>query len=273
MHHARWHARHLAGCRAGCAIARGRHAEHPAEAGGKRADALPAHAQADAGDRPVRRAQQRRSTLQPPRDQVLVRRFPERATELAAEVRRGQPRLASKVVNGQRFEVARVGQVLCTQKMTAGGQIAHRREYRTDRPATSRRTARPRPDPGLALAWARRRTRPPGGLRLGMICWFISSLQPARIRTARDAPGSPAVGSRSRAASVDETCRTTARRGAGGSTRVMPKPALSPAIYRARRCCLSVDTGGMMRTGRPYVLTFRCHAAGGPETRRRSVER
>ena len=39
------------------------------------------------------------------------------------------------------------------------------------------------------------------------------------------------------------------------------------AVFRKR-----LDTRGNMRTGRPYVLTFRCHAAGGPDTWRRSVQ-
>jgi hypothetical protein len=39
----------------------------------------------------IRRAQQRRRALEPPREQVLVRRRAERTAELAAEVRRREP--------------------------------------------------------------------------------------------------------------------------------------------------------------------------------------
>src|SRR4051812_41555728 len=57
----------------------------PGEAGGERADALQADAEADVGDRTVRDPEERGGALEPAGEQVLVRRLAERAPELAAE--------------------------------------------------------------------------------------------------------------------------------------------------------------------------------------------
>ena len=60
-----------------------------------------------------------------------MRRLAERARELAAEMRARQPRRGGQVVDGQRFEVARVGQVAGAQQVALGWGERHRHYSRT----------------------------------------------------------------------------------------------------------------------------------------------
>ena len=74
--------------------------------------------EADLGHGAVGVAQQRGGPLEPAGQQVLVRRLAERAPELAAEVRGRRAGGAGEVGDGERLEVAAVGQVLGPQEMT-----------------------------------------------------------------------------------------------------------------------------------------------------------
>src|SRR4051794_6304740 len=78
------------------AVGRGRAAVRPAEARGEAADAAETDGEADVRDAAVGGAQQLRGALEPAREQVLVRRLAERPPELAAEVRRREPRGAGE---------------------------------------------------------------------------------------------------------------------------------------------------------------------------------
>ena len=77
--------------------------------------------EADVGDRAVGVAQQRRRALEPAGQQVLVRRLAERAAELAAEVRAREAGGARHVVDVERLEEARVGEVAARSRWRAGG--------------------------------------------------------------------------------------------------------------------------------------------------------
>ena len=68
--------------------------------------------------RPVGAAQQRRRALEPPGEQVLVRRLAERPAELAAEVGRREVRGPRERGHVERLAVARVDQVLGAQEVT-----------------------------------------------------------------------------------------------------------------------------------------------------------
>src|SRR3954452_19973115 len=73
------------------AVGHRRDAVRACEAGRERADAAQADGEADLDDRAIRRPQQRRRTLQAPREQIGMRRFAERAAKLAAEMRTRKP--------------------------------------------------------------------------------------------------------------------------------------------------------------------------------------
>src|SRR6266566_769940 len=74
----------------------GRHAERSAETRRERPDAAQSDGEADIRDRAVGVPKQRGGTLEPARQEVLVRRLAERAPELPAEVRSREPRSACK---------------------------------------------------------------------------------------------------------------------------------------------------------------------------------
>ena len=67
--------------------------------------------------------------LEPARQQIRVRRFAERPAELAAEMSARQPRRAGEVVDVERLEVPRVGQVLGAEQMPVGGYEGHERPH------------------------------------------------------------------------------------------------------------------------------------------------
>ena len=58
-----------------------------------------------------------------------MRRIPEGAPELTAEVRSREPRGAGEIVNQQRLEVARVGEVLRSQEVAVSWDKRHARQY------------------------------------------------------------------------------------------------------------------------------------------------
>ena len=105
------------------AVARRRDAEHPAEAGRERADALQADGEADPRHRPVGRAQQGGRPLEAPRQQVLVRRLTEDAAELSTEVRRRQlaARAMSATVSGSAKRAS--ARSLARSRWRAGGTV------------------------------------------------------------------------------------------------------------------------------------------------------
>src|SRR5829696_8610028 len=76
----------------GGAVGGGSHPEHPLEAGGEGADALQADRERDLRHRVVGVAEQRGRPLQPPGEEVDVRRLPEGTAKLAAEVGLGETR-------------------------------------------------------------------------------------------------------------------------------------------------------------------------------------
>ena len=92
----------------------------------ERADAAQADGEADVRDRAVGGAQQRRGALEPAGEQVRVRRLAERAPELAAEVGAREARAAGEVVDVERLEVARVGEVLGAKQVAYGRREDHR---------------------------------------------------------------------------------------------------------------------------------------------------
>ena len=124
-HHARRDQRPVDGRRERGAVGGRRDPERAREAGRERADALQADREADVGDRAVGGAQQRGGALEPPGQQVRVRRLAERAPELAAEVRAREARRAREVVDVERLEVAGVGEVLGAQQMACGRYEGH----------------------------------------------------------------------------------------------------------------------------------------------------
>ena len=89
----------------------------PAEGRRERPDAAQSDREADVCDRAVGVAQQRRRTLQPARQKVLVRRLAERPAELTAEVRLREARRASQLRHVERLAVARVGEVLRAEQV------------------------------------------------------------------------------------------------------------------------------------------------------------
>lgn len=109
------------GRRIGRAVGGRGHPEAAPEAGRERSEALQPDREADLGDAVVGVAQQRRGALQAPGQQVGVRRDPEGATELAAEVGAGEAGGGGEVVDIQRLEVAGVGQISGAEQMTGGG--------------------------------------------------------------------------------------------------------------------------------------------------------
>jgi len=64
-------------------------------------------------------ATERCGALEPADQQVLVGRFAELAAELAAEVRRRQPRRASERLHVERLAVARVDEILRAKKVAS----------------------------------------------------------------------------------------------------------------------------------------------------------
>src|SRR5204863_9260724 len=79
------------------------------------------------GNRAVRVAQQSGGALEPPGEQIGVRRLAERAAELAAEVGTRETGRAGQVVHAERVGVASIGEVLCTQQVAGGGNEGHAR--------------------------------------------------------------------------------------------------------------------------------------------------
>ena len=100
--------------------------------------------EADVGDRAVGHAQQRRGALEPAGEQVLVRRLAERAPELAAEVRAREAGGGGHVVDVERVEEARVGEVLGAQQVAGGRCVGH--------VSASRRAGHRRGVPGSPIA-------------------------------------------------------------------------------------------------------------------------
>jgi hypothetical protein len=83
----------------------------------KGANASEADREADVRDAPVGRAKQGRGTLQAAGEQVRMRRFAERSPELAAEMSARESRCAGQVVNPQRLDVARVGDIFRSEQV------------------------------------------------------------------------------------------------------------------------------------------------------------
>src|SRR5690348_9954510 len=105
------------GGRVRCAVRGRREPVDPSEARDERADARQADREADVGDRTVGVAKERGGALEPPGEEVLVRRLAERSPELAAEVRRGQVCRAREHRNVEWLAVARVDEVLRPEEM------------------------------------------------------------------------------------------------------------------------------------------------------------
>ena len=81
--------------------------------------------EADVRDRAVGRPEQRGGALEAAGQQVRVRRLAERLAELAAEVRAREAGGARPVVDVERLEVARVGEVLRAQQVPGGRNEGH----------------------------------------------------------------------------------------------------------------------------------------------------
>src|SRR6185437_13369910 len=95
------------------------------EAGRERADAAQANRHADVRDRVVGVAQERGGPLQAAGQQVLVRRLPEGAAELAAEVGRREVGRPRERLHVEALAVAGVDQVLGTQEVPGRGDGLH----------------------------------------------------------------------------------------------------------------------------------------------------
>src|SRR5690242_8220369 len=124
---ARWNQRALGRGRELRPIGGWRPAVSAREAGSEGADALEAYGEADVRDSAVGRAKQRRCPFQAPGQEVCVRRLAERASEFAAEMCTRETRDAGKIVDLQGFDVASVGQVFRTQKVSGGRDKGHGR--------------------------------------------------------------------------------------------------------------------------------------------------
>jgi peptidyl-prolyl cis-trans isomerase B (cyclophilin B) len=72
-----------------------------------------------------------------------VRRLPEGAPKLTAEVRSREPRGAGEIVNQQRLEVARVGEVLRSQEVAGRRDERHRGQYAEPRSSLDEGRGRP----------------------------------------------------------------------------------------------------------------------------------
>ena len=96
------------------------------EARDERAEALQPDREADVGNRAIRGEKQRGCALEPPRQQVLVRRLAERPAELAAEVRRREMRHPRERRDVERVAVTSVDQVLCAQQIAVRRMDDHR---------------------------------------------------------------------------------------------------------------------------------------------------
>jgi Dienelactone hydrolase family len=105
------------GRRPRASVGHGRAAEDPAEAGREGPDAAGADGEAHLGHGPVGHPEQGGRTLEPPGQQVLVRRLAEGPLELPAEVGLRQPRGPGHAGDGQRLGVAGVGQVAGPQQV------------------------------------------------------------------------------------------------------------------------------------------------------------
>jgi hypothetical protein len=115
--------------RVGRSIGRGGHSEHPAEARRERSDAAEPDGEADVRDRAVGRAEERRRALEPPVQEVLVRRFAERAAELPAEVRGRELGGARECLHLQLLAVPRIHEVPCAEKVPGRMRVRHGSEY------------------------------------------------------------------------------------------------------------------------------------------------
>src|SRR5947209_11740287 len=107
----------MLGMRKLVAVALRRLTEHPVKARGEGADALPTDGEADPGNGPIRTAQQRGGSFQPPSQQVLVWRLAERLPEPPAEVGGRQAGDPGHVGHGQALKVTRVHQVFRAEQM------------------------------------------------------------------------------------------------------------------------------------------------------------
>src|SRR5580700_6088331 len=107
------------------AVGRRRDPERAREAGGERPEALEPDREADVRHRAIGRAQKRGGALEASRQQIGVWRFAERPAELTAEVGARESGRPGEVVDVERLEVARVGEVLGTQQVPAGGDKGH----------------------------------------------------------------------------------------------------------------------------------------------------
>jgi len=94
-----------------------RSTEHAPEARCELAEALRADSETDVGNRPIGRAQQVRSSLQPARQQVLVRRLAKDLFELATEMSRGQVGGGGQIGDRERLEIPGVGEVFCPEQV------------------------------------------------------------------------------------------------------------------------------------------------------------
>lgn len=105
-----------------------REAEGPAERRRERAHAPEADEQADVRDGAVGVAEEGRSPLEPPGEEIPVRCLAERPLELAAEVRGGEAGRAGERADVQRFSVAGVDEVLGAEQV-ADGRDRREREH------------------------------------------------------------------------------------------------------------------------------------------------
>src|SRR5439155_6158537 len=111
-------------------VLRRRETERPPEARRERSDAAQPDREADLRDRPVGVSQQLRGALEPPGEEILVRRRAERLLEPAAEMRRRDVRRARERRNVERLAETGVDEVFRTQKVARRMNGCHRPEYR-----------------------------------------------------------------------------------------------------------------------------------------------
>jgi hypothetical protein len=113
--------------RGGAPVSGRRNADAPGEGGREGPDALEAHGEADSRDAVFGCAQQVLGALQPPAQQVLVRRLPEDPSKAAAEVARGDVRLARERLQVERLVVSPIDQVTSAKEVPFERHCGHGR--------------------------------------------------------------------------------------------------------------------------------------------------
>lgn len=154
--HARRDPRPVGSRRMGCTVCGRRRAVDPREARCERPHAPKADHETDLDHGSIGGTQQGRCALEPPCEQVLVRRLTERLAELATEVRRGKVGSASQLRHAEGLRVPGIDQISCAEEVSGVRMRHHPCEYAAAPPPgkTLRNAKRSAHLPDRRLHWA-----------------------------------------------------------------------------------------------------------------------